>query len=165
MSDLELSADCARCAALCCVAFTFDRSHAFAIDKKAGVPCPHLAAGARCAIHAERAARGFGGCIAYDCHGAGQRVTQKLFAGRNWIGERDSMPAMAAAFLTVERAHRMLLILGQARKLPLSPGEAQTLKRLEEDIEAAGASGEAIARLEKEARHFLKGLGRLLREG
>src|SRR6185503_16885503 len=83
--------DCSCCAALCCVSFAFDRSELFAFDKAAGEPCALLGPQHACSIHAERARRGFGGCIAYDCLGAGQRVTEEVFGGRSWQAE----PALA----------------------------------------------------------------------
>ena len=60
MAELPLTADCARCAALCCVAPTFAVSADFAIDKPAGQPCPHLQPSSHCGIHStlrERASR------------------------------------------------------------------------------------------------------------
>lgn len=71
----ELEPDCARCAALCCVAPAFAASADFPIDKPAGAPCPHLQADHRCGVHGERLALGFRGCVAFGCFGAGQRAT------------------------------------------------------------------------------------------
>lgn len=76
MPEIQLHADCRRCAALCCVATHFDASPDFAVTKHAGVPCPHLH-GQRCSIHDQRGTRGFSGCVDYDCHGAGQWITQR----------------------------------------------------------------------------------------
>ncbi len=79
---------------MCCVALAFDRSPLFAYDKPAGEPCANLSATGRCAIHTERAAKGFAGCEAYDCLGAGQAVTQgQARRGRSW---RDD-PALLRA--------------------------------------------------------------------
>ena len=80
---LDLVADCGRCAGLCCVALPFAATADFAIDKAAGVPCPNLADDFSCRIHDHLRPEGFPGCIAYDCSGAGQRVTQVVFDGRN----------------------------------------------------------------------------------
>src|ERR1700760_3571540 len=102
MTDTTLRADCARCAALCCVAFAFERSEAFADDKAAAEPCVHLDTCGQCAIHARRAERGYGGCVGYDCHGAGQWVTQVLFAGRAWRDDLALLGPMSAAFITVQ---------------------------------------------------------------
>jgi len=73
----EFSADCGRCAALCCIHTTFSRSADFAIDKPAGTPCPHLGSDHRCSIHGQLRSRGFPGCVAFDCYGAGQRIVTR----------------------------------------------------------------------------------------
>ena len=77
-----LQADCSRCLALCCVGPGFSASADFAVDKPAGEPCVHLRPDTRCGIHDELRPRGFPGCVAYDCFGAGQHVVQVTFAGR-----------------------------------------------------------------------------------
>jgi hypothetical protein len=77
-----LQADCGRCLALCCVGPGFSASADFAVDKPAGQPCVHLAPDARCGIHDALRPRGFPGCVAYDCFGAGQHLVQVTFAGR-----------------------------------------------------------------------------------
>ena len=73
---MELVADCARCVGLCCVLLPFQRSADFAFDKAAGEPCRHLDGGHRCRIHASLLDDGMRGCVAYDCFGAGQTVTE-----------------------------------------------------------------------------------------
>jgi hypothetical protein len=77
MVERELHADCASCAALCCVAPAFAKSSDFAIDKPPGRPCPNLAADFRCSIHDHLTERGFKGCVVFDCFGAGQRITRQ----------------------------------------------------------------------------------------
>ena len=61
---------------LCCVVLPFARSADFAFDKASGEPCRHLAADHRCRIHDRLREEGMRGCVAYDCFGAGQSVTQ-----------------------------------------------------------------------------------------
>lgn len=73
---MELTADCARCVGLCCVLLPFARSADFAFDKEAGEPCRHLSGDHRCDIHARLREEGMRGCVAYDCFGAGQAVTE-----------------------------------------------------------------------------------------
>ena len=73
---MELVADCARCVGLCCVLLPFSTSADFAFDKAAGTACRHLRADHRCDIHARLREEGMRGCVAYDCFGAGQTVTQ-----------------------------------------------------------------------------------------
>lgn len=127
--DLALRADCSRCAALCCVSLHIDPSPAFAIGKAAGEPCGHLGLDNRCAIHAERAPRGFAGCASYDCLGAGQRVT-RLFEGRSWRTDPALLAAMSEAFFLVRRLHELLELLLLARRLPLSDDQRRTWRAL-----------------------------------
>lgn len=154
----DLRADCARCAALCCVALAFDRSPLFAFDKAAGQACRYLSASGPCRIHADRAARGMRGCVAYDCLGAGQRVTQDLFDGRTWQEEPGLRAPMAEAFLVLTRAHRLLELLGAAERLSLSEADRNRRKELEAAVLAAGARMVAVSQLENETRTFLRGL-------
>lgn len=79
----SLRPDCARCAALCCVAPAFDAGQGFGYDKPAREPCRNLASDNRCTIHPALVAQGFAGCASFDCFGAGQRATA-LFAGTDW---------------------------------------------------------------------------------
>ena len=125
MDDAMLRADCARCAALCCVAHCFDRSKQFAFNKASGEPCRHLAPDFGCAIHAKRAAFGMSGCESYDCAGAGQRVVQELFAGRTWRDDPELAAPMLEAFGILRRIHELLLLLRTAERLPLLETQRQ----------------------------------------
>lgn len=109
MPRADLVADCGSCAALCCVAPSFQASEDFALDKAAGVPCPHLIHGFRCAIHDHLPARGFPGCAIYTCYGAGQRATAAC----------ATAPAatMHAAFLALRELHEALWLLTEAVRL------------------------------------------------
>jgi hypothetical protein len=84
MAERMLEADCASCAALCCVAPAFAKSSDFAIDKPAGQACRNLGGDFRCTIHERLEPAGFKGCTVFDCFGAGQRITQETFGGRDW---------------------------------------------------------------------------------
>lgn len=88
--------DCSSCEALCCVLLAFDRSDLFAFDKPAGVPCPHLNRRNHCRIHDERAELGFGGCVTYDCDGAGPRACSA--ASESWRDGEDAMRRLYDAF-------------------------------------------------------------------
>lgn len=144
MSVPSLSADCARCAALCCVALSFERSESFALDKQAGEPCPHLD-GDRCAIHADRDSEGFGGCLAFDCHGAGQRLTQEAFAGRHWRDDDETARAMFDAFFILRALHELLLLVATARRLPAAAALSRELDAQWAILDrAASAKGAAI---------------------
>ena len=116
----ELRADCAHCVALCCVAPAFTASAEFAISKPAGQPCPNLRAGFRCGIHDSLRPAGFGGCAAFDCFGAGQKVTQHTFAGRDWRSEPGLAAPMFAAFAVMRALHELLWYLSEALALPFT---------------------------------------------
>ncbi len=161
MDAMTLRADCSQCAALCCVGLAFDRSALFGFDKPAGEPCRHLGDQGRCRIHAERDARGFGGCIAYDCLGAGQYVTQQLFGGRSWRDDPALLEPMLEAFAAVREVHELVCILREAAALPLPARHRRRLRNLEQGLgQSAAAYGDRprlAAKLE-EARQFLTSL-------
>jgi hypothetical protein len=93
----------------------FVASADFAIDKPAGQPCPNLRADLRCGIHERLRDKGFAGCVAYDCFGAGQQVSQVTFGGRR-------TPQMYAVFPVMRTLHELLWYLTEA--LALAPTEA-----------------------------------------
>jgi hypothetical protein len=107
----ELRADCSRCVALCCVALPFTRSADFGFDKPAGTPCRHLAGDLRCSIHERLRPAGFPGCAAFDCFGAGQRITQVTFAGRDWRSDPTIAGPMFDAFAGLRALHELLWYL------------------------------------------------------
>lgn len=117
----SLQADCSQCAALCCVAYPFTKDEDFGLIKAADTPCPNLSATCfNCTIHSDLPARGFGGCVAYSCAGAGQRVTQELFQGEDWREDPDLLDYMTHALRVLRPIHEALLILQDALKLPLT---------------------------------------------
>jgi uncharacterized protein YjbI with pentapeptide repeats len=113
----ELRADCERCFALCCVAPAFSASADFAIDKAAGQPCPNLRADFRCSIHDRLRPSGFAGCAAFDCHGAGQKVAQVTFGGRDWRADPTLAAPIFAAFAVMRQLHELLWYLNEALAL------------------------------------------------
>jgi len=114
----ELQADCAHCFALCCVALPFAASADFAITKSAGEPCTHLKTDFRCGIHDRLRERGFPGCTAYDCFGAGQKVSQVTFGGRDWREAPLTATQMFAVFPVVRQLHELLWYLSDALTRP-----------------------------------------------
>lgn len=115
-----LTDDCASCAALCCVAYPFDADEDFALIKRADDPCPNLSDSCfNCTIHADLIPRGFGGCVAYSCAGAGQRVTQELFDGEHWREDPDLLGHMTYALRVVRPIHEALLLLQQSAQIPV----------------------------------------------
>ena len=126
MLEIDMAADCSRCAALCCVLLPFDRSAAFGFTKAAGEACRNLSPESRCTIHS-RLANGFSGCVQFDCHGAGQRVTQQVFGGRSWRDDPALMGPMEQAFRAMRKLHEAVLLLTVAARLSLT--DVQELAR------------------------------------
>ncbi|MPY50610.1 pentapeptide repeat-containing protein [Streptomyces acidicola] len=115
---LDLRADCSRCFGLCCVALAFAHSADFAVDKAAGEPCANLREDFRCGIHTELRQKGFTGCTVYDCFGAGQKVSQVTFGGRDWrTGSRADARRMFDVFPVVRQLHELLRYLAEALTL------------------------------------------------
>jgi uncharacterized protein YjbI with pentapeptide repeats len=121
-SGTVLRADCGRCFGLCCVAPAFSASADFAIDKPAGHPCPHLQPDFRCGIHNDLKEKGFPGCAAYDCFGAGQQVSQVTFAGRDWRQDPQTAAQMYEVFPVMRQLHELLWYMIAA--LALEPAQA-----------------------------------------
>jgi uncharacterized protein YjbI with pentapeptide repeats len=126
-----LRADCGRCAGLCCVAPAFAASADFAIDKRAGHPCPHLQGDNLCGIHDRLRERGFPGCSVFDCFGAGQRVVQETFGGADWRQDPRLGSSMFAVFPVMRQLQELLWYLVESRTL-LPDGD---LRREVEDVE------------------------------
>lgn len=142
---IELRADCARCAALCCVSLAFDRSEWFSFAKPADVPCRHLREDNLCSVHALRGARGLRGCVEYECYGAGQRVTA-LFGGRSWREQPEHARGVFSAFRSMKQVHELLLLLEEASRLELPPERAQRRTQLLQRLEPeAGWTAESAA--------------------
>ena len=102
---MELRADCARCAGLCCVAPAFAASADFGLDKPAGQPCPHLQPDSRCRIHDRLRRQGFAGCTVYDCFGAGQQVIQVTYGGQDWRQAPAVADQMFQVFAIMRQLH------------------------------------------------------------
>ena len=136
----ELRADCARCFALCCVGPVFTRSSEFAIDKPAGQPCPHLADDHGCSIHDRLQGEGFSGCAAYDCFGAGQRLAQRTFGGRDWRTHHEVAAPMMGALPILRGLHELLWYLGAALAGPSSEPLREELEAVIGQVEEAAAS-------------------------
>ncbi|MHA3914822.1 hypothetical protein [Halovulum sp. GXIMD14793] len=130
----ELSADCAQCQGLCCMALAFDAGEMFGADKPAGQPCRHLNPDYGCAIHKQREDQGYRGCIGYDCQGAGQRVCQEVLAGLNWRDDAATKHHFLEAFQAMRQVHRLLDLLHLAGQLPLTVPQREALHALRADL-------------------------------
>ncbi|MBW8487410.1 pentapeptide repeat-containing protein [Actinomadura parmotrematis] len=149
MDRADLRADCARCAGLCCVVPAFGRSADFALDKPARTPCPNLLADSRCGIHASLRKRGFPGCTVYDCFGAGQRLTQRTFGGRDWRDDPATSSAMFDAFPAMRDLHELLAYLAEAAERAPSPALDAALAEVDA---LADAPPDVLAGLDVDAR-------------
>lgn len=113
----HLKADCSACAALCCVIPPFDALQGFGFDKPAETPCQHLCASNRCGIHDDLIERGFSGCVAFDCLGAGQRLTALAvarFGDADWRGRPEVARWLFAAYPRMREAQEWLARLSLA---------------------------------------------------
>ncbi|XEC97564.1 pentapeptide repeat-containing protein [Paenibacillus tarimensis] len=118
----NLLADCESCFGLCCVALPFAASADFAADKDAEVPCHNLQSDFRCGVHDSLRQIGFRGCTVYDCFGAGQKVSQVTFAGRDWRQVPESAKQMFEVFPVMRQLHELLWYLSEALSLqPAKP--------------------------------------------
>ena len=135
----ELTADCSRCVGLCCVVPAFAASADFAIDKPAGTACVHLRTDDRCGIHDQLPERGFPGCVVFDCLGAGQRVTQLTFAGRDRRTDPAAAAGMVAVFPVMRQLAELLWHLTEARTLSADAAVDAVLDRVEQLTRAPAA--------------------------
>ncbi|MEU7135402.1 pentapeptide repeat-containing protein [Streptomyces sp. NPDC046261] len=125
--------DCENCFGLCCVALPFAASADFAADKNAGKPCANLRTDFRCGIHTRLRKSGFRGCTVYDCFGAGQKVSQVTFGGRDWRQAPETAQLMFDVFPVVRQLHELLWYLSEALTLaPARPVHADLRRALDE---------------------------------
>src|SRR3954453_19758186 len=139
---VTLDPDCAHCVGLCCVALPFRPSHGFAFAKDAGEPCRHLDDAFRCSIHTSLRESGMSGCTSYECFGAGQHVTQVVYAGATWRGSPDGGSEMFGVFAVVQRLHEMLVLLDQASSMAPAPELAALRERV--SASATGAPAQIL---------------------
>ncbi|MEU2717370.1 pentapeptide repeat-containing protein [Streptomyces sp. NPDC007205] len=146
----ELRGDCARCFGLCCVALPFAASADFALDKPAGKPCPNLQGDHRCGIHTDLRKKGFTGCTVYDCFGAGQKVSQVTFGGRDWrTGSKEHARQMFEVFPVVRQLHELLWYLTEALGLAAArPVHPELRRALEETERLTRQTPEELAALD-----------------
>lgn len=133
----QLRADCSQCVGLCCLVPPFDAAQGFGFDKPAETPCQHLCADHRCGIHDDLIERGFSGCVAFDCLGAGQRLTAQAearFGSAQWRERPEVARWLMAAYPRMRRVQELLATLTLAATLPGSPeGLAELATELEAD--------------------------------
>jgi len=143
------------------VALAFDEGPSFAIDKPAGLPCPHLDHHA-CTLHSRLETWGFSGCAAYDCEGAGQR-TVALYDGASWQDDLTVLAPMLETFRHLRAFHSLIGVLDTARRLPLEDEEIAQLEHLQSklcdpDLSPQKVEDLAKGTLQSEAKAFLRSL-------
>lgn len=114
MNSYNLQADCDKCFGLCCTALYFSASDGFPVNKDAGRPCINLQDDYRCSVHKNLNKKGLKGCIAYDCLGAGQKVAESTYGGRDWKRNPDSAKQMFDVFIIMKQLYEMLWYLKEA---------------------------------------------------
>ncbi len=134
----HLRADCSACVALCCVIPPFDAVQGFGFDKPAETPCRHLCADSRCGIHDGLMAQGFSGCVAFDCLGAGQRLTaqaRERFGDADWRSRPEVARWLFAAYPRVRQAQEWLARLSLAAAVSGDTALAELAGALEGEAE------------------------------
>ncbi|MGC7870799.1 pentapeptide repeat-containing protein [Desulfosporosinus sp. SYSU MS00001] len=131
----QLRADCENCFGLCCVALYFSASEGFPIDKKAGQPCLNLQSDFLCHVHKNLRELGLKGCLAFDCFGAGQKVSQISYVRKDWQKDPESAEQMFEVFLIMRQLHELLWYLTGALILkaasPIHGAISAMLERIE----------------------------------
>ncbi|MEV0828941.1 hypothetical protein [Nonomuraea rubra] len=103
---------------------------------------PNLAGDFRCHVHDTLLEHGFPGRAAYDCFGAGQRVAQETFGGRNRRSDPGPARPMFAAFMVMRQLHEQLWYLNEAIRLPAAAELHQELRQAMTKLDDL-ASGDA----------------------
>jgi hypothetical protein len=94
----QFRADCSRCCGLCCIVPDQLTVQGFPSDKPANTACRYMDAYSRCSIHEKRREHGYQACEEFDCFGAGQWITQELFANARWTDSSGVAHLMFSAY-------------------------------------------------------------------
>ena len=149
--SLDLTTDCTACVGLCCKTFQFETGPDFAIEKSAGQSCPHLGSDFSCTIHADRVAKGFSGCLIFDCQGAGQRIVHEVYAGFDWPAAGALLPEMIDAFRVLREVHRLYELIDISGALPLSDDHAAERRDLLSQLGVQPINASWLAEFEQSA--------------
>ena len=131
----NLKIDCDNCFALCCTALYFSKTDGFPTNKEAGIPCFNLQKNFRCKIHNSLTEKGMKGCTTFDCFGAGQKVSQVIFKGKNWIDFPELSKKMFTVFSIMANLHEMLWYLTDTLVLKENENSKDSIIKLKEEIE------------------------------
>lgn len=132
----SLKIDCSRCFGLCCAALYFSASEGFPADKQAGKPCLNLQWDFCCGIHQDLRKKGFKGCTAYDCLGAGQKIAQVTYSGQSWQEKPELAKQMFDVFLIMKQIHEMLWYLAEAFRAQTNDVIKSKLKELIDETDS-----------------------------
>ncbi len=164
----DLTADCTRCSGLCCMAYHLVEGPDFAFDKPAGKACRHLGTDNLCTIHAALRDNGFGGCVVYDCLGAGQRVCNDILPGLDWRRSEADKTRMIAALKAMRAVHDLLQMVLMTDRFPLSLAQAAERQNLIDRLDPTGGWDETAlaafgaSTLDSDTRAFLRSLSPLV---
>lgn len=148
---IHLKADCKKCFGLCCVGLHFSASEGFPIDKGIGEPCPNLQTDFTCSVHQGRLELGYKGCLAFDCFGAGQKVSQISFVGLSWREDPKLSNQMMAVFLKVRQLQEIIWYLTEALSLQsIYAIELEIMKIIDETEEITRLSPDALMTIDIE---------------
>lgn len=89
----------------------------FPDDKESGEPCRHLRKDFLCKVHDQLRERGFHGCVSYECFGAGQKVSQLIYAGNDWRTHPSTSEEMFRVFPVVQQLQEMMVYVNQCMQL------------------------------------------------
>ncbi|MCM1565526.1 MAG: pentapeptide repeat-containing protein [Dehalobacter sp.] len=131
----SLRADCENCFGLCCTALYFSASEGFPNDKEAGQPCRNLQEDFRCCIYQDLQGLGLKGCMAFDCFGAGPKVSRLSYGGRDWRRSPEFQEQMFEVFLVIRQLQEMLWYLTEAETLQPAHSVHEALCTLREETE------------------------------
>ncbi|MGF9698570.1 pentapeptide repeat-containing protein [Paenibacillus sp. MABNR03] len=131
----HLYTDCEQCFGLCCVALPYGKSSDFAFDKSSGTPCPNLRPDNRCGIHTQLRQKGFKGCTVYDCFGAGQKLSQVTYAGRDWRDHPETASEMFDCLPVMRQLHELLSYMNEMLMRPEATSLHEALRGLYQETE------------------------------
>lgn len=132
----NLKSDCESCSGLCCVALFCSRSDGFPADKEGGKPCQNLQKDFRCRIHAQLSEKKMRGCLAYDCFGAGQKVTREIYPNGSWSEKPSVASEEFQVFVHIFQLHQIEWYLLEAMSVCEDPFMASELETLLQETES-----------------------------
>lgn len=131
----NLHAQCENCFGLCCVALPFAEGADFAMDKEGGIPCTNLQDDFRCGIHRDLRKNGFRGCTVYECFGAGQKVSQMTYKGKDWRKSPETKQQMFEILPIMQQLHEMLWFLYEALTIEITHAIHPELRRVYDKVD------------------------------